>query len=220
MLITDYLFESVKSIWDAYLEHDFLKDMGNGTLCKEKFKNYLIQDYLYLKEYAKVYAMALVKCENINQMKFCQSSINGILEDESATHIWYLKNFGEKIEELENYKIKEANENYTSYMKSIALTGDLIDTMVSVLPCAWSYYYIGKNLKKIYKENLEENFYKNWIDSYSCKEYEQVAKSSIDFVNELCKNIDENKKEKLKDIFIKASIHEMRFWDMAYEEIK
>ena len=220
MLITDYLFESVESIWDAYLEHDFLKDMGKGTLCKEKFKNYLIQDYLYLKEYAKVYAMALVKCEDINQMKFCQSSINGILEDESATHIWYLKNFGEKIEELENYKIKEANENYTSYMKSIALTGDLIDTMVSVLPCAWSYYYIGKNLKEIYKENLEENFYKIWIDSYSCKEYEQVAKSSIDFVNELCKNIDENKKEKLKDIFIKASIHEMRFWDMAYEEIK
>ena len=220
MLITDYLFESVESIWEAYLDHDFLKDMGNGTLCKEKFKNYLIQDYLYLKEYAKVYAMALVKCEDINQMKFCQSSINGILEDESATHIWYLKNFGEKIEELENYKIKEANENYTSYMKSIALTGDLIDTMVSVLPCAWSYYYIGKNLKEIYKENLEENFYKNWIDSYSCKEYEQVAKSSIDFVNELCKNIDENKKEKLKDIFIKASIHEMRFWDMSYEEIK
>ena len=31
---------------------------------------------------------------------------------------------------------------------------------------------------------------------------------------------DENKKEKLKDIFIKASIHEMKFWDMAYEEVK
>ena len=149
MLITDYLFENVKPIWDAYLEHDFIMDMGNGNLCKDKFKDYLIQDYLYLKEYAKVYAMALVKCENIEQMKFCQNSINGILEDESATHIWYLKNFGEKIEELEDYKIKEANENYTSYMKSIALTGDLLDTMVSVLPCAWSYYYIKKLIKKI-----------------------------------------------------------------------
>ena len=220
MLITDYLFENVKPIWEEYLKHDFLKNMGNGTLCKEKFKNYLIQDYLYLKEYAKVYAMALVKCENIDQMKFCQNSINGILEDESATHIWYLKNFGEKIEELEKYKIKEDNENYTSYMESIALKGDLIDTMVSVLPCAWSYYYIAKNLKEIYKENLEENFYKSWIDSYSCEGYEQVAKKSIDFVNVLCKNIDYNKKEKLKDIFIKSSIYEMRFWDMAYKEIK
>ena len=220
MLITDYLFENVKPIWDAYLEHDFIMDMGNGNLCKDKFKDYLIQDYLYLKEYAKVYAMALVKCENIEQMKFCQNSINGILEDESATHIWYLKNFGEKIEKLENYKIKEANENYTSYMKSIALTGDLLDTMVSVLPCAWSYYYIGKKLKETYKENLEDNFYKSWIESYSCEGYEQVARTSIEFVNTLSENIDENKIEKLKEIFIKASIHEMKFWDMAYEEIK
>ena len=116
--------------------------------------------------------------------------------------------------------IKEANENYTSYMKSIALTGDLLDTMVSVLPCAWSYYYIGKKLKETYKENLEDNFYKSWIESYSCEGYEQVARTSIEFVNTLSENIDENKKEKLNDIFIKASIHEMKFWDMAYEEVK
>ena len=33
--------------------------------------------------------------------------------------------------------IKEANENYTSYMKSIALTGDLLDTIFVVTTLAW-----------------------------------------------------------------------------------
>ena len=50
MLFTDYLFENVKYIWDDYLNHPFLKEMGQGTLDREKFKSYLIQDYLYLKE--------------------------------------------------------------------------------------------------------------------------------------------------------------------------
>ena len=219
MLFTDYLFENVKYIWDDYLNHPFLKEMGQGTLDREKFKSYLIQDYLYLKEYAKVYSMALIKSESIKQMKFCQESINGILEDESANHIWYLKNFGENIEELEKYKIKEANENYTSYMKSISLSGNLKEIMVRARPCAWSYYYIGKKLKEIYKDNMEGNFFESWIECYSSEEYAFVAKKNIDFVNELCKNIDEIEKEKLKEIFIKASIHEMRFWDMAYEEV-
>ena len=218
MLLTDYLFESAKHIWDEYLKHDFLKEMGEGILDKEKFRNYLIQDYLYLKEYAKVYSMALVKSENMKQMKFLQQSINGILEEESANHIWYLKNFGEEIGELEKYEVKEANESYTSYMKSIALTGDLQEIMIGVLTCAWSYYYIGKRLSQIYKDKLKENFYKEWIESYSSEEYYQVAKKNIEFVNEICKDIDDKKKEKLKEIFIKASIHEMRFWDMAYEE--
>ena len=82
-----------------------------------------------------------------------------------------------------------------------------------------SYYYIGKKLKEIYKDNMEGNFFESWIECYSSEEYAFVAKKNIDFVNELCKNIDEIEKEKLKEIFIKASIYEMRFWDMAYEEV-
>lgn len=220
MLFTDYLFEEVKELWDEYLQHPFLKELGEGTLDKEKFKRYLIQDYLYLKEYAKVYAMAVVKSESIEDMKFFQQSVNGILEDESANHIWYLKNFGEKIEELEKYKMTLDNENYTSYMKSLALTGDLKELMIGVLPCAWSYYYIGVKLKEIYKDQLDGNFYESWIEGYSSQDYVMCAKKNIDFANKLCKNIDDREKEKLKEIFIKASIYEMKFWYMAYEEIK
>lgn len=107
----------------------------------------MIQDYLYLKEYAKVYAMAVLKSESIEDMKFSPKSVNGILEDESVNHIWYLKNFGEKIEELEKYKITLDNENHTSYMKSLALACNLKELMIEVLHCAWSYYYIDIKLK-------------------------------------------------------------------------
>ena len=69
MLFTDYLYESSKEIWDKYLEHPFLVELGEGTLDKEKFRKYLIQDYLYLIEYAKVYSMACVKSRNMRVLK-------------------------------------------------------------------------------------------------------------------------------------------------------
>ena len=53
MKFTDYLFKETKEIFDEYLKHPFLKELGQGILDKEKFKDYLIQDYLYLKQYAK-----------------------------------------------------------------------------------------------------------------------------------------------------------------------
>lgn len=220
MLLTDYLFNEVKTIWDEYLNHPFIKEMGEGTLDKEKFRRYLIQDFLYLKEYAKVYGIGLVKSESIEEMKFFKNSINGIMEDESATHITYLKNFGEIVKDLEKYKISFENDNYTDFMKSIALTGDLLDLVIAVLPCAWSYYYIARKMKKIYRHNLDNNFYGHWIESYSCEEYAECAQKNIDFANKICGDLDYKKKEKLKEIFIKASIHEMKFWDMAYEEVK
>ena len=42
MLLTDYLFNEVKSIWEEYLNHPFIKEMGEGILDKEKFRKYLI----------------------------------------------------------------------------------------------------------------------------------------------------------------------------------
>ncbi|WP_343337153.1 thiaminase II [Terrisporobacter petrolearius] len=220
MLLTDYLFNESKKIWDEYLKHPFIVEMGKGTLDKEKFRNYLVQDYLYLLDYAKVYAMGLIKSDDVNHMKFFKDSVNGIMEDESATHIAYLKELGEDIKTLQRHKLKLENENYTNFMKSVALTGDIQDLIIAVLPCAWSYYYIAKEMKEIYKDNLENNYYAAWIDSYSCEEYRMCAKENIDLANELCKNIDDNKKEKLKEIFIKGSLYEMEFWQMAYKEIK
>lgn len=34
--------------WKEHTEHDFVRQIGDGTLPVDKFKMYLIQDYLYL----------------------------------------------------------------------------------------------------------------------------------------------------------------------------
>lgn len=46
----DYLLdrEDVKPAWHRYTHHEFVRQMGDGTLPREAFKYYMIQDYLYL----------------------------------------------------------------------------------------------------------------------------------------------------------------------------
>lgn len=46
----EYLLEreDVKSVWHDYTHHDFCVRMGDGTLPREAYKTYMIQDYLYL----------------------------------------------------------------------------------------------------------------------------------------------------------------------------
>jgi len=40
--------EDVKGPWREHTEHDFVRQMADGTLPLEQFKYYLIQDYLFL----------------------------------------------------------------------------------------------------------------------------------------------------------------------------
>lgn len=38
----------MKPAWHDYTHHEFCARMGDGTLPRETFRNYMIQDYLYL----------------------------------------------------------------------------------------------------------------------------------------------------------------------------
>lgn len=216
MLFTDYLLEGSKDIWEKYLNHPFITEMGDGILDKEKFRKYLIQDYLYLIEYAKSYAMGCIKSRNLYEFKKFSNGMTGCIECENANHIMYLKDFKENIEKLEfDYEMNLENESYTSYMKSISLTGGIEEIIAVLLPCTWSYSYIGLFLKEKY--SVEDNFYGSWIDAYSGEEYSKLTEEWINFTNETCKDLSIEKKEKLKDIFRKASLYELEFWNMAYK---
>ena len=56
-MFTERIWKRVEPIWSSYLEHPFVKGLGDGTLDEEKFKHWLKQDYVYLIEYAKLMAI-------------------------------------------------------------------------------------------------------------------------------------------------------------------
>lgn len=215
MKFTDYLINESKDIFEGYMNHQFIKEIGEGTLPKEKFLNYLIQDYIYLKDYAKVFCMGVIKADTMDEMKFFYKSIAGVLEAETDVHIEYMNKLGVDHKDAEHEEPNITTTSYTSYMNMIALTKGIKEITMTLLPCTLSYSYIGKELEKRYN-NLENNYYSEWIQMYAGDEYTEFTNTWIDYTNELCKDLSDSEKEKLKDIFIKSSIYEMHFWDMAY----
>ena len=216
MKFTDELYEVAIDIWEEYLEHPFVKGIGDGTLDKEKFKTYLIQDYLYLNQYAKVYAMGVVKARTVEEMSIYHSAIGGILKDETQVHTNYLKYFGLTPEETEKHKEKITTSSYTSYMLGVALKGDVKEIAMTIMPCTWTYSFIGDNLKEKYSDKLENNFYKNWIEEYGSEGFRALKERWIDYIDKITIDATEDEKEKYKEIFIKSSQYEMQFWNMAY----
>jgi len=65
MNTVDRLLGATTEIWKAYNEHPFVLGIQNGTLDKDKFRYYIIQDYLYLEEYAKTFAVGVAKAKSL-----------------------------------------------------------------------------------------------------------------------------------------------------------
>ena len=68
--LSDRLYLAAKPIWDGYHNHPFILELGSGTLPVSKFRYYMLQDYVYLYDYAKVFALGVVKASDHELMRF------------------------------------------------------------------------------------------------------------------------------------------------------
>lgn len=64
MRTTQRLYEAAHPIWEQCHDHPFVRGIGDGSLDLEKFRWFLLQDYLYLFDYARVFAYGVVKARD------------------------------------------------------------------------------------------------------------------------------------------------------------
>jgi thiaminase (transcriptional activator TenA) len=204
-------------VWEAGYNHPFVQELGKGTLDREKFKFYLLQDYLYLIQYAKVFAIAAVKSDTEELMTNFSTNQYLILVDEMDVHREYMAGFGITREEMLSVKPSLYNSAYTANMLAFGQTGGLAEVLAAVFPCAWTYADYAKRLKEQYPGCLEGNFYKTWIESYSGAEFADSFEWFYDALDNLVSNMTDRQREKITDIFISSVEFEYLFWDMAYK---
>ncbi len=217
MQFTDRLYQHAKPVWDMYHEHPFVKGIGDGTLDKEKFRFYMIQDYLYLIDYAKLFAIGVVKATDVVTMSRFATLLDGILNTEMSLHRQYAKRFDISEEELERAEPAPTTLAYTHYMLHVSQNGTLAELTASLLPCMWSYYEIGTRLNQIPGAS-EHEFYGDWVRMYSGEEFKQLADWCIELMNEVADGKPEKELKRLEEIFLNTSRFEYMFWDMAYNQ--
>lgn len=210
------LHDAAAPIWEACLKHPFVTGIGDGTLAVEKFRYFMLQDYLYLFDYARVFALGVVKARDPRLMRTFAANVDAILGGEMEIHRTYMARLG--ITEEQVFAVKPALDNlsYTNYMLSVASTGGPAEIVASILACSWSYAEIGQALAGI-PGAAEHPFYGEWIRGYASDSYAATNQSLIELMDALAAGASGEQLARLTDIFVNCSRYELGFWDMAWE---
>lgn len=210
------LHDAAAPIWEACLKHPFVTGIGDGTLAVEKFRYFMLQDYLYLFDYARVFALGVVKARDPRLMRIFAANVDAILGGEMEIHRTYMARLG--ITEEQVFAVKPALDNlsYTNYMLSVASTGGPAEIVASILACSWSYAEIGQALARI-PGAAEHPFYGEWIRGYASDSYAATNQSLIELMDALAAGASGEQMARLTDIFVNCSRYELGFWDMSWE---
>ena len=217
MKVSERLYNSIIDLWDKYNEHPFVKGLADGTLPLEKFQFFMIQDHLYLMQYAKVFALGVLKAKNESDMRLFSGLIAATLDTESALHQDYLRRLNISQEMIAQAKPSIVTDSYTNYMIAIAEKEGLGELMAAVLSCSWSYKLIGDFMEK-FPGATEQEFYGEWVNMYISDGYRSANQLMIDMVDRLTEGYTEQQIQNLEHIVYVCSQYEYMFWDMAWNE--
>ena len=212
--LSDDMLAAARPIWDDQLQHPFVRGIADGSLPPERFERWVRQDYLYLKEFARVFAWATAKADRLASMSWYAAVLDLTLNKEMALHREYAARFGITVEELETEEMWPTTRAYTDFLVRTAADGDMADLLAALLPFAWGYAWLGAQLAGL--ERPTDQRYADWIEQYASAEFQDAADWLRDETERVAGLVSDVKRERLVKLFVLSSRYEHRFWEMCW----
>ncbi|GAB0114179.1 TenA family protein [Acidisoma sp. C75] len=205
--------------WEAYVAHPFLDALGRGSLPAAWFREYLIQDYLFLIDYARAYALAAMKGETLAEITAASRTLTALLEVEMPLHRSYAQEWGVSPEDLAAAVPDLRMTAYTSFVLARGGAGDGLDLAVALAPCLAGYAEIAERLLAAPGTVLDGNPYAPWIRLYAGAEYRMTVAAAIRDLDALgARRGGEARYHSLLDSFRTACLLEAAFWGVGWPE--
>ncbi|MPZ48809.1 MAG: thiaminase II [Dehalococcoidia bacterium] len=211
---SDQLHALTEPIWRAQHEHPFVRGIGDGTVDRRQFAFWVRQDYLFLIDYARLFALATARAPDIEMMTAFARLAHETLTTEMALHRDYAAGFGISAAELEAEQKAPATQAYTDFFLRTATLGEYAELVGALLPCMWGFSEIGRELKR--RGVPEEPLSAQWVETYASDEFAELAGWCRDIFDRVTQGVSETQRRRVSEAFLTSSRHELRFWDAAY----
>jgi thiaminase/transcriptional activator TenA len=208
MSFTAEAWFAVAGVRDQIYDSPFVKELGAGTLVRERFVYYLAQDAHYLAEYARALAAAAVKAPNPDELAFFASSAHTAVVVERELH-------AKHVEDIGAYEPSPTCRAYTSHLLSVAHTQGYAELVGAVLPCFWIYADVGVRLLGV-AGDLSVHPYGDWIATYSDEAFAASTERVREIADGAAAASDPTTVVRMQAAFEMSSRYEWMFWDAAY----
>ena len=210
------LREANAEVWRDYTEHPFVMALADGSLSETAFRHYLIQDFIFLRHFARAYGLAAYKSDSLDEIRAASHGLQAIVNIEIGLHETYCADWGVNSATLECAREDSATLAYTRYVLERGMAGDLLDLYVALAPCVVGYGEIGARLMTDQRTRLKGNRFAAWIEMYGGENYQIISAEAVDLLDRVGKARGADKRiMALRRTFGEATRLETAFWQMG-----
>jgi thiaminase (transcriptional activator TenA) len=193
----------------------FNAELAAGTLSRERFQGYIIQDAIYLDSYSRTLALAAARGPDGDTLRAFAASAVEAVAVEQELHGRYLTEFGISPERLAAAEPSPDCLGYTSFLVATAYHEPWEVLVAALLPCFWIYWDVGNTIAR---KAAPANPYRAWIDTYSDAGFGEAVRAVIAATDRAAEGTTEAIRWRMMNAFVRSTQYEWLFWDSAYQQ--
>ncbi|MEK0083633.1 TenA family protein [Benzoatithermus flavus] len=210
---TDSMWQEIAPIYRAILDLPFNRELAAGTLGRERFVFYMIQDAHYLGMFSRALAATAAKAPYADaQIKFAKSAHDAIVV-ERALHEGFFRTFDVPPEHFAATPPSPTCAGYGDFLLATAYGQPFAVSTAALLPCFQIYYEVGKHLATI---AAPDNPYQRWIDTYKDESFGDSVREVLDHTDRAFEAATAADRRAMREAYLKAARYEWMFWDSAW----
>ncbi|HET8531929.1 MAG TPA: thiaminase II [Methylomirabilota bacterium] len=213
MSTTGALWRAIEPIYAAILAHPFLRGLTDGSLPRETFRFYAVQDALYLRDFARALSLAAAHAPREEWIIMLNEHAAGALTVERTLHESFFADWGLSPEAVAATPLAPTNLAYTTYLLAVAHGRPFQEAIAALLPCYWIYWEVGKTLERA---GSRDPLYARWIGTYASEEFGAVVRAVLACTDTLAAGLGDDDRAAMHRHFVTTSRYEWMFWDMGW----
>lgn len=190
----------------------FNAELAAGTLSRERFEHYMVQDAHYLIGFGRALALAAAKAPEPDRVVQFADAAREAIVVERALHGSFFARWGVTAEAFAATPVSPGAHHYVSYLLASAYAEPYEVVLAALLPCFWIYAEVGRS---IHADAAPDNPFAAWIDTYAGEEFHAAVRGVIEATDEAAANAPQQV-EAMHRAYTTAARLEYVFWDSAY----
>ena len=213
MSFSQSLWNANQALFQSTLELPFNQELAAGTLSRERFCHYMIQDAHYLVAYGRALAVTAAKSDNAEGVVQFANAANEAVVVERSLHDGFMRDFGVTPGQFAAVPLTPACHHYTSFLVATAWSAPYPVAVAALLPCFWIYAEVGRD---IHARSAPGNPYQSWVDTYASEEFHAAVRGVCATVDRLADGATQATRAAMHAAYRDAARLEWLFWDSAY----
>lgn len=211
--------DHARDAWVAAHEHPFVEALIEGSLDRERFKFYQMQDARYLESFADACSIVSTRVNDPDdKLWFIDAARMGIVV-EGELHAGYGEQLGYDPDDIAGLELTPNNHAYQTHMIAAAARTTLVEATAAITPCPWLYTDLGRIILNQFDEEVPADHpYTDWLQMYTDPTFEEYMDNLLERLQRFADASDEAARGKAKEAFLRSIQYEWMFWQQAWEQ--